>query len=261
MDLTTLKPRVKRFLFLATLVWAAGGCCSRMPSGPDIDPAAREQINRMQSAMERLGAYRITLSTLSDEELPSGQYAQEGQTAVIRVARPDRLAITAERDSGEKWSAWLASGKLILLDETRGLYARLDLPAPLDQALDELSDRFGMETPLIDIVSGLRRARLLDCVQTGILLGTEPVAGKECHHLLFRQPVADWQIWIEQEDTALPRQILLTFKDKPNHPVHQTTITEWDVLPDFKDSDWEPKLPEKVSEVSIDELLDRKETP
>jgi hypothetical protein len=255
MNLTTVNPRLIRLLWLATLVWAGGGCSTQMASGPDIDPAAREQISRMQSAVEQLDAYQITFSTLSDEKLPSGQFVQEGQTAVLRVARPDRLAIRAERDSGEKWAAWLSGGKLVLLDETRGLYARLDLPAPLDQALDALSDRYGLELPLIDIVSGLRRAGLLDRVQTGIVLGTEPVAGKECHHLLFRQPVVDWQIWIEQKDPALPRQILFTFKDEPNHPVHRTTFTEWNILPGFKDSEWEPQLPEKASEVDIAELL------
>lgn len=261
MNPQTCAPFALRFFWAAALAFAAGGCASLMPAKPDIDPVALEQINRMHSAMERFPAYRMTLATLSDEELPSGLLVQEGEQGSIQIARPDRLVIAVERDSGEKWTAWLVGGKLVLFDKTEVRYARLDLSPPLDQALDELSERYGLELPLIDVVSGLRRASLLDRVQTGLYLGVETVAGKECHHLLFRQPVADWQIWIEKEDPALPRKILLVYKDEPGQPTYQTTVTKWDVAPDFKDSDWEPKLPKKAREVGIDELLGREESP
>jgi hypothetical protein len=261
MPLAMNKPFVLSFLLGAVLSLAAGGCASPMPAKPDIDPLAREQVNRMQSAVERFGAYRMTIETLSDEELPSGQLVQAGSSGTLQVARPDRLSIAVERDSGDKWSGWLIGDKLVLLDETKGLYARLDLPTPLDKALDELGDRYGLELPLVDIVSNLRRASLLDRVQSGLYVGTEPVAGKECHHLLFRQPVADWQIWIEKEDPALPRKLLLVYKDLPNHPAYQTIIEKWDVSPDFKDSDWKPKLPENAREVGIGELLGQEESP
>jgi hypothetical protein len=261
MTMKSTSPLVARLFFAAALAWTAGGCASLMPTKPDIDPVALEQINRMHSAMERFPTYRMTLTTLSDEALPSGLLVQEGQKGVIQIARPNRLAIAVERDSGEKWAAWLVGGKLVLYDKTEARYARLDLPLAIDQALDELGERYGLEMPLIDIVSGLRRAGLLDRVQTGLYLGTELVAGKECHHMLFRQPVADWQIWIEKEDPALPRKILLTYKDEPDQPTYQTTITKWDTAPNFKDSDWEPKLPKKAREVGIDELLNREESP
>ena len=250
-----------RLLCIATLCLAAGGCASLMPAKPDIDPVALELINRMRSAMERFPNYRMSLTTLSDEELPSGLPVQEGQIGVIQIARPDRLAIAIERDSGEKWAAWLVGGKLVLFDKANGRYARLDLSPSIDQALDELDERYGLELPFVDIVSGLRRADLLDRVQTGLYLGVETVAGKECHHLLFRQPVADWQIWIEKEDPALPRKILLVYKDEPNQPTYQTTVTKWDVAPRFKDSDWEPKLPKKARAVGMDELLGQEESP
>jgi hypothetical protein len=250
-----------RFFLAAALALASGGCASLKPAAPDIDPAALEQINRMRSAMERTGTYQMTFETLEDEALASGQLVQAGQTAVMKVARPDHLSLAVERDSAERWSAWIDGVTLTLVDESKGLYSRLHPPPPLDQSLDELGERYGLELPLIDVVSGLRRAGLLDRVQTGLHLGTETVAGAECHHLLFRQAEVDWQIWIETADPALPRKILITFKDEPGQPVYQTTIAEWNLAPNFRDSDWEPKLPKEAREVGIDELLGQEDAP
>lgn len=256
-----MNPRAARFVLGAALAWVACGCATPRPSGSGIDPVALEQINRMRAVMERTTTYQMDFETLEDEALASGQLVQVGQTAVLKVARPDRLALTAENDSGEKWSAWISGEKLVLVDETQERHSRLDVPAPLDRSLDELGERYGLELPLLDIVSGLRRASLLDRVQTGLYIGTETVAGKECHHLLFRQPVADWQIWIETANPALPRKILITFKDEPNLPVYQATITAWDLAPTFPVGSWEPNLSEKSSEVGVAELLRQEESP
>jgi len=261
MNLRTKKSRAVHLVFLVSLALIGGGCSSLRPAAPDIDPMALEQINRMRSAMERIGTYRMTIATLEDEALASGQLVQVGQTAVIQVDRPEHLSIAAENDSGAKWAAWLVGEKLVLFDRTKELYTRLDLTPPLDQALNELGERYGLELPFLDIISSLRRASLLDHVQTGLYLGLETVAGQACHHLLFRQAVVDWQMWIDQADPALPRKLLLTFKEESNQPTYQTTVTAWDMAPDFKDSAWEPKLPKKAREVGIAELLGQEEAP
>ena len=38
------------------------------------------------------------------------------------------------------------------------------------------------------------------------------VQGQLCHHLAFRQEDIDWQIWIENGPTPLPRKFLITDK-------------------------------------------------
>ena len=250
----------RHFPALAAILVSAG-CASWMPGAPDIDPVALEQINRMRSVMERFGTYQLTLQTVEDEALASGQLVQVGQTGVIKVARPDHLSIAMERDTGEKWSGWVDDTTVTLVDESKGFYSLLQPKPPLDKALDELGDQYGLELPLIDLISNLRRASLLDHVQSGIYLGTEPVAGAKCHHLLFRQPSVDWQIWIQKEDPALPRKILLTFKEEPGSPIYQTTITEWNLEPKFTARDWKARWLENARQVEIAELLGREESP
>ena len=243
-------------VLLGGFLAAAGGCAMVAASRPDIDPAARREIERMCAAVGGLDRYRMTVESITDERLPSGQLVQVGRTSEIRVARPDRMALTVANDSGGRWAGWLSGGILVLLDEVGHRVARVELPGSVDEAIEELGRRYGLDLPLADIVSGLRRADLLTRVQTGLYLGTGLAAGVECHHVLFRQPVVDWQAWIAAGEPALPRRILLTFKDEPDLPVYEATITEWDVSPPFDEETWKPRLPADARHVTIEDLLE-----
>ena len=75
MDQTTKKLRLNRLAFLAAIALAAGGCAALRTPPPDVDPVAREQINRMRSAMERIGPYRITVATLQKTAVAMTHFA------------------------------------------------------------------------------------------------------------------------------------------------------------------------------------------
>ena len=241
--------------WLSALLLTAAGCVTPVGPSSGVDPAARAHIDRMRAAVGALDRYAAVVESVTDEALPSGRLVQVGRTTEIKVQRPDRMAISVLRDSGERWSAWIAGETAVFLDETERRCARLAIPSGLDAALQDLADRHGLHVPLVDIVSGLRRDDLLTRVRSGLYVGTDMVAGKECHHLLFRQPVADWQIWIEAGEPALPRRILMSYNDVPEQPTYRATIAEWDTAPRFDDSTWLPRLAEDVQEVEIDELL------
>ena len=249
------RPATAHCLLMIGLLAVAGGCATKPQEATNIDPAARKEIDRMCAAIGHLTSYRLSAESLTDEALPSGQLVQVGRTSELKVARPDRLAVTVTRDDGTHWSLWLSGGSLVLLDETEKRYARVTLPPSLDEALEELADRYDLCLPLSDLVSGLQRADLLARAESGLYVGTETVAGQVCHHVLFRQPVADWQAWVEAGDAALPRRILMTYKDEPGQPGYQATITEWDTAPQFDKETWQPRLPPDASEVEIAELL------
>ena len=255
MGVATNEHGVGSVLFVSALLMAATGCVTPIGPSASIDPAARAQIDRMRAAVGGLERYAMVVESVTDEMLPSGRLVQVGRTTEMRVERPDRMAVSVVRDSGERWSAWITGGNVVLLDETEARCARLALPAGLDEALQDLGDRHGLHVPLADIVSGLRRDDLLTRVESGLYVGTDTVADRQCHHLLFRQPVADWQVWIEAGEPALPRRILMTYKDVPDHPTYRATIAEWDIAPRFDDNTWLPRLPEGVQEVEMDELL------
>lgn len=47
-----------------------------------------------------------------------------------------------------------------------------------------------------------------------------------CRHLAFRHPKVDRQVWIEEGERALPRRVVINYKDEPGQP--QFAASLWD---------------------------------
>ena len=73
-------------------------------------------------------------------------------------------------------------------------------------------------------------------VQSGGYIGLSTVSGVECHHLAFRAEETDWQIWIENSKTPLPRKFVITSKWTAGAPQFTALLSNWDVSPKLKDS-------------------------
>lgn len=242
---------------ILTAAGLAAGCCLCRPSPAAVDPLARQQIDRMCAVLAELSRYEVTVQSLTDEPLEGGPLVEVGRTMQAQVQQPDRMSLRVERDSGERWAAWIDQGTLTLLDETTGRVAVTNLPPRLGDAIEALAEQHGLHLPLADIVSGLRRADLLARVEAGSYLGIEPVNGTPCHHLLFRQPVADWQAWISTNEPALLQRIVLVYKEDPGQPGYQATFTAWNPSPRFTPQTWLPTMPTGIVNVAISELVEQ----
>ena len=61
----------------------------------------------------------------------------------------------------------------------------------------------------------------------GHYIGLHLVCGVQCHHLLYVQDDIDWQIWIENSPTPLPRKIVITSKWLAGGPQFVARISYW----------------------------------
>jgi hypothetical protein len=61
------------------------------------------------------------------------------------------------------------------------------------------------------------------------------ISGVQCHHLAFRAEETDWQIWIENSKTPLPRKFVITSKWTAGAPQFTAVLSDWDVSPQFEE--------------------------
>ena len=57
-----------------------------------------------------------------------------------------------------------------------------------------------------------------------------------CHHVAFRQPLIDWQAWIEDGPVPLLRKVVIDYRQEFGEPQYTVTFDQWNVnadLPDF----------------------------
>ncbi|HVV02332.1 MAG TPA: DUF2092 domain-containing protein, partial [Verrucomicrobiae bacterium] len=106
----------------------------------------------------------------------------------------------------------------------------------LDQAMDTASERFGIPMPLEDFICSNPYRDLTDKVTSGVDIGPVDVLGVSCEHLAFTEDDIDWQVWVENGPTPVPKKFMITYKDEPDAPEYTAIFSHWDFatkLPDF----------------------------
>src|SRR5688572_24953267 len=195
-----------------------------------IDPKADEWLRKMSKTLSEAKSFSFEANDSHDEILDTGQRVQFGKQVKVLVRRPNALAATVNGDLQEMQYVYQGT-KLAVLNRKENCYALQDVPDNIDAMFDFLAERFGITAPLSDLCFADPYKAMTGRTRSGAYLGLHQVNGVKCHHLAFRQEVIDWQIWIEDSDRALPRKVVITFKEHPNDPQFTAIIDKWDLNP------------------------------
>jgi hypothetical protein len=225
--------RIQRMLWLATpfgLMAAAlsAGCASPEARWRQVDAQADAALKQMCDTLDRAKAFHFRVSATMDRAVETGQLAQFQRTTDITVVRPDRMYTKTDSDDGH-WSAWYRGKTLTVLDREANTYATETVPARVGGMLDYMADRYDLVIPMADLLIGKTYDSLLAKVEEGSYVGLRTVGESKCHHLWFRQENVDWQIWIDSGAPALPRRLVITYTQQPNHPQYVASLDAWDL--------------------------------
>ncbi len=194
---------------------------------PAIDPRADVLVHRMSDELANLHSFRVDAGAADEVVLKSGEKLQNVTQSRVAVKRPNRLrsdrigpiADVVFRYDGDQIS---------LFGKRTGMYATAKAPATLDATIDFSRDELGLEAPAADLLFSRPYKVLMDGVTSGEYVGLEPIDGVPCHHLAFRSPDVDWQIWIQDGPHPLPRRYVITTKTVPGQPEFAVRLTNWE---------------------------------
>lgn len=211
------------------------GARAAPPPHANVDPQADATLRRMSDYLGRLPTFRVRASAVDEVVTTQGQKLQGVSQADLAVKRPsalrsDRLGPATDvtvRYDGRNLSVY---GK------RAGLYAMAPAPQTIDDTIDYARDRYGIEAPGADLLFSRPYDVLTADVTEGRYLGVEPIDGVPCHHLAFREPDVDWQIWIEDGPRPLPRRYVITSKRVQGAPEYAVHLTNWEPNVPLSDS-------------------------
>ncbi len=222
---------------------------AKKAKAPDIEPKAREVLQQMCDYLKNLQQFSVQAEITEDVLLTSGQRIQYARSVEAAVRRPDRMRAESVGDTDNRQMVY--DGKTItLLDRTRNFYTTIPAPPELDAALEHAIQAFNLRAPLADLISTKSYEYLTEGALSGFYVGLSKVQGVPCHHLAFRQKDIDWQIWVEDGPTPLPRKFLIT--DKKAQGLQFTAVfTKWNTSPQLADSLFTFVAPEKAEKIDI----------
>lgn len=244
-------------LLLASPGWSAQKAKAPAFSGtkpakaktPKIEPKAAEILKKMCDYLKGLQQFSCQAEITEDLLLTTGQKIQLGKSVEASVRRPNRMLAESLGDADNR--QFIYDGKTItLMDRSKNVYTTIDAPPEIDAALNHAIRAFNLRAPLADLIYTNSYNYLTSGVISGFYAGLHKVQGVPCHHLAFRQKDIDWQIWIEDGPTPLPRKFLIT--DKKARGLQFTALfSKWNTSPQLEDALFTFVPPEKAEKIDL----------
>ncbi|MGY2198043.1 DUF2092 domain-containing protein [Pseudomonas gingeri] len=193
----------------------------------ELNANALNALQRMGTYLRSLTHFRISASSHTDQILDSGQTLEFSHRTELQAVQPDKLQITVS--NGELTRSLYYNGQTFVLYNSRhGYFARSEAPPRIDQLLDQLNERYGIELPLADLFRWNSTTAAEVGIDTALYIGSEQVDGETCTHYAYRQPDIDWQLWVRDGDQPLPCRLVISRRDLAEQPRHSVDF-HWDL--------------------------------
>ena len=198
-------------------------------SSAAVEPAAREVVRRACEYLRSLDRFSVAAEISYDEVLAAGYKLQYSRAGRLLVERPDRFRFDSESDKGYR-TVWYDGESLTIYDEDLNVYATFEAPDTIDATLDLLADR-GIAMPLDDLLYSEPCAGLGEHVESGYYVGLNYLDGAFYHQVLLATDAVDVQLWVEDDETALIRKIVISYGEEPGEPQFIAVLRDWDAAP------------------------------
>ena len=225
--------RPAALLAVLAVAVAAGPVRAADPTpAPEVsaqDRAARVLLLGMADFMARAPAMSVTMRSGYDAIQADGQRIEFGERRRILMQRPDKLRVDVERSDGERGTVVFDGRWITAFKPAENVYARVEKPGTLDQALVYM---------VRDLQATLPLARMFT---TGFPVDLDKRATsvafvEECSlfdvptdHVAVRSAEVDLQLWIAKGPEPLPRRVIVTYKNAPGEPQFRADLYDWSV--------------------------------
>ena len=223
-----------------------------------IEPRAQELLKEMSSYLAGIPKLSVHVASSRELVVQDGLKVQFHAATDIALQRPDKLSATIKLGDAE--AIFLYDGRNYTVHKKGGQYfATAEAPPNIDKAIELARERLEVDAPTADLLLSDPYAVLTEGVTAGAYLGTDNIDGTSCHHLIFRQPEVDWQIWIEDGARPLPRKMVITSKDLQSAPQFEAFLDNWNLSPTLTADTFQFKPPEGSIQVDFMKVKDAKD--
>lgn len=204
---------------------AASATDAASTATPARDQDAIAALEKMGAALRALDRFGLKAETSTEYVTDGGQKVVVDGHASWRVRAPDRFVATVANDRQQR--EFYYDGKsLTLWSPKLKYYTVIEQMPPTIGALVKQAAAKGIEFPVPDLFLWGTPEAPLESVTSAFLVGPALLDGEETDHYAYRQPGADWQVWISRGN-SLPAKVAITSQADPAQPTY-TARLHWD---------------------------------
>jgi hypothetical protein len=237
-------------ILIASVLLCAGGCSTeqvvakpepQVEPAPTVDSSAVEQpilepkalaaLQEMSAYLRTLKTFKVNFKLFKDEVLLSGQKIMIDGTSELTVQKPDRFYASTKMEEAHRDQQYYYDGKTFTIyGNTNKLYATFAAPGTIGELLDVAEERYNIGLPFTDLfIWGTDKADP-SAIKSAIYIGPTQINDVTCDHYAFQNEDIDWQLWIQQGATPLPRRLVITTKEEEGQPQY-ISVMDWKLSP------------------------------
>lgn len=200
----------------------------KTPADPNqaFDPKAAAIFEKSCNYLASLKGFSFRAEALLDLVYRDNAKIQIARNMDVTVQRPNAFKIVTIGDDVKATSVYDGKTFTLALADKK-VFGQLPATLDNDGLISLLTEKFNLESPLGDMLSNTPCAKMSG--KFASYLGMGYVGDALCHHLFFQSDDIDWQIWIEDGNTPLPRKLLITEKKMPKAPQFTAFLRHWQI--------------------------------
>ena len=188
----------------------------------------------MSDFLDALKSFSAHAESSIDSFRDDGQKIKLHRGIDISVRRPDRLRADVDGDFLDQ-QLFYNGTTITLCKRDKRYFGTIPTTGDMTEAFEAAERTFGLVAPAADLIFMDAYGTLMADVTQGIVIGKGKIDQRPCVHLAFRGKETDWEIWIEDSDTPLPRQFIITSKWLAGAPQFSARFTSWDIAAQLED--------------------------
>lgn len=255
--------RIGALLYVTVLI-AAIGCAQQQamtrpeamvppPVGAEVvaELTAKDILMRMAEFLAKIPRFSFDLESSYEVVQESGQKIEFGESRKIIVSRPNGLRVEVEQSDGEQHLVQYDGKAITVFSPSKNVYAQISKAGGIDEAVKYFLRDLGMRLPLAMLLTSEfpadldRRTQELEYVESTV------IDGVLTHHLAGRTETVDYQVWIAEDVQPLPVRIVLTYKNAEGQPAYRAQFSNWNLVPEVRDSLFAFTPPQGVQRISF----------
>ncbi|OGU19865.1 MAG: hypothetical protein A2580_15270 [Hydrogenophilales bacterium RIFOXYD1_FULL_62_11] len=222
-------------------------------------------LRSMSNYLAGTKAFSVSADISNEVMTTTGQKLQLNSHSDVLMERPSRFHATRHGKFADA-ELFYDGAMLTLYGKTLNAYVQEDLKGSTDDAIRVLELGTGLGLPGADLLLSDPYTALTSGVTSSGYYGKAYVGGVETHHLAFRTPKVDWQIWVKAGDEPLPMKYVITTKWMTGAPQYSVQLSNWNTKPVIASSRFKfvaPKGADKLEALPVDEtgeITDKQES-
>lgn len=232
---------------------AAPAAAANQNANTDLEPLAMNALKAMSKQLQAAPSFSFVAHITREEPGPNGQMLDFIRTVRVQVQRPGRMRISTISGPTEA-NIWCDGKTVTMMPESGEFYTTMNAGQNLDATLDILKNRAQHHTPLLPFLLHDPYARMSEGLQSAEEVGTDNDGNEQFLHLAFREPDADWQLWLAGPNQIVPRRMAVLFRKVEGQPRVTVEFSDWNLNAEIPADAFAFVKPEGAKQVSLDTL-------